>query len=1048
MQKNRSYSLLLVALCWMFALGGLHAQTSRTITGQVFDDLDMGVPGATITASAGKGTVTDLDGKFSITVANSLKEISVSFVGYKTQKVNIVGRNQVKVQLVSDVVALQEVVAVGYGTQKKVNLTGAIENVNMKSLEGRPLTNASMALQGQVAGVMVVQQSGQAGEDQAQIRIRGISSMENNNAPLVIIDGMEGDINDVDPKDIESMTVMKDASSAAIYGNKAAAGVVLITTRRGKGETFQVEYSFMQSYQNPTRMPNVIGAKDYLALWNEANINDGTTPRWNLETEYAAYDKGTKASINWYDVYFKTAPMQKHHVNLMLSTGNLTSSTSFSYLKQEGMLYGTSYNKFNYRTNIGAATKNKKIRLDMHISGYRDNTEDNTSDSKSVLNKINSSPPFAPYVTEDSDPNDPHSYISKVTPDGTVYSGYANYIGFKELGGGKNTIKNRINNNYVLTYEPIKGLTFDARYGFYYLSQSMSRFIPVTVLQSDINEASGGALSSSRAELTENRNETFFQNFQAVGKWDKSFAEKHKLNLLLGFSLEDQSNNTINTKVSNFVTNVGILDFGENPQNPTGTISERRSLSFFGRANYNFKERYLVEANLRYDGSSRFLSGNRWGAFPSFSAGWRISEEAFFAPVRPVISNLKLRASYGLLGNENIYTSYAGYNQLKSDINYSFENQLYNAIRLYSFADKNTTWEKTEQFNLGLDMSLFSKVNVGLEYFRKRTYDILAKVQVTHLIGADVLPYQNIGEMVNKGWELSASYNDRFFDGFQVSLNMNLSGIKNELTQLNNTSQDYVFNDVAGDMFSGYNMIITKVGNPYGSYYGYEVDRIFQVGDFTWQNNSDPNVPHGERQYVLKGDFASQSENPRPGDLKFRDLRKDGTIDDGDRTIIGKQFPDLMYSLNAGFSYKGVDLSFFFQGVQGVDTYTGGYLVSPFYNSAPLLSDYMTDRWTFENPSTEYQRVYVDKTKQKIVSDYYISDASYLRLKNVELGYNFPRKWLSKIRFQKLKVYGSVQNAFLWSASRSFDPEKLGNVVSSDFHPQSRIYSFGVNVTF
>jgi TonB-linked SusC/RagA family outer membrane protein len=563
-----------------------------------------------------------------------------------------------------------------------------------------------------------------------------------------------------------------------------------------------------------------------------------------------------------------------------------------------------------------------------------------------------------------------------------------------------------------------------------------------------LNEAAGGTISSNRAELNEQRIETFFQNFQAIGKWDKTINKNHKLNLLVGFSLEDQMNNGISTTVNGFVTNVPILDFGENPQNPLGTKTQRRSLSYFSRINYNYKERYLFEANVRYDGSSRFLQGNRWGMFPSASAGWRISEEAFFKVAKKSVTNLKLRTSYGILGNENIYTNYAGYNQLKSDQNYSFENQVYNALRLYSFADKSTTWEKTSQFNVGVDMTFFSKLNATVEYYRKNTYDILAKVQVSHLVGADLLPYQNIGEMRNEGWEISTSYNDKFGKDFRFSVGANISGVNNELLKLKNTSQDYVFNDVSSSMFDGYNMIITKVGNPYGSYFGYEVDRIYQLDDFDWQNSNDPTIPHGQRQYVLKSGFATQSEGPRPGDIKFKDLNPDGIINDQDRTIIGKQIPDLMYSFNMAASWKSISLSFFFQGVQGVDTYTGGYLVSPFYNSAPLLDTWLTNRWTFENPSDKYQRVYLDKTKQKIVSDYYITDASYLRLKNIELSYDFDKKLISKIKLQKLKLYASVQNAFLWSSAKSFDPEKLGNVVSSDFHPQARIYSLGFNIVF
>lgn len=1040
-------------ICCISVFNQIQAQ-NRIITGNVLDENNSPIIGASIKfigSSTVQGTISDYNGNFKLEIPDETTFIQISYIGYKTQKVNVAGKSTFNIIMVNNIQQLQEVVAVGYGNQKKINLTGAIENVNMKPLENRALTNTSILLQGQISGVMVVQQSGQAGEDQGQIRIRGVSSIENNNTPLVIIDGMEGDINDVDPKDIESLTVLKDASSAAIYGNKAAGGVILITTKKGKNDMFQVNYSFQQSLQQPTQMPKIINAKEYIALWNEANTYDGNSATYDLDTEYGYYDNGTKATMNWYDVYFKNAPMQNHHLNLMLSAGNLNTSTSFSYLDQNGMLYGTGYKKFDYRTNIGATTKDKKISLNMYISGYRDIMEDNTSESQYVLNKINSAPPFAPYITENSDPSNPITYVKKTTADGTtVYSGYANYIAYKESGGGKTTTKNKTNNNYILTYEPIKGLVFDARYGFYFLSNSMSNFLPVVTLQSDASSDAGATISSERAELTETRSETYFQNAQALVKYEKIFNDNNKFNLLLGSSVEDESNNYVYTKVTNFVTNIGILDFGENVVNPTGTKTERRLLSFFGRANYNFKERYLFEANLRYDGSSRFQKGHQWGAFPSFSSGWRISEEKFFAPLISTIPNLKLRGSYGLLGNENIYTNYAGYSQLKSDVSYSFNGEVYNAIRLYSFADKNTTWEKTEQMDLGLDIGLLSssKLNFTFDVYRKRTYDILARVEITDLVGSDALPYQNIGEMLNTGWEFSTNYNDKFFDGLQISVNMNVSGLKNKLTKLNGTSQDYVFNSVSSSMFDGYNMIITKIGEPYGSYYGYEVDRIFQVDDFTWQNNSDPSISPANRDYVLKDGIASQSENPRPGDLKFKDLDESGSIDDDDRTIIGKQIPDLMYSATFSAEYKGFNISCFFQGVYGIDVYTGGYLVSPFYNAAPLLTTYLTDRWTYDNPSTEFQRVYIDKTKQKIVSDYYVKDASYLRLKNVEIGYSIPGKWLKPFNINRLKFFGSIQNAYTWSKIKSFDPEKLGNVVSSDFHPQARIYSIGADVVF
>lgn len=1003
---------------------------AKTLKGTVLDETAIGIPGVTLKiVGSSMGTITDIDGNFVIEILEG-QSIIFSFIGYESQTVAYVGQESLTISLNPSAEVLEEFIAVGYGTQKKVNLTGAIQNVNTEQLESRALTNASLALQGQISGVQVTQLSGQPGEDQAQIRIRGVSTFENNNDPLVIIDGLEGEFGDVDPKDIATMTVLKDASSAAIYGNKAASGVVIITTKTSDKD-FSLDYTFTGSVQEATRLPDVVDAAQYMELYNEAQ------PGKYSEASIEDYRTGKRIGVDWYDEYFDIAPMQKHHFRLGLGQGKLKSTTSFSFLNQDGVLSGTSYENFNYRTNISTSVFDDKLKLDISISGYRDVQEDNYSSSEYVMQSINRANPTS-------------AFVKKYDGTKTIYSWYASYMGYKDNNGGKDILKNKIANNYNLTYTPLKGLNFKLLYGFYFLNQATTRFKPVITTSSQEDDQATSAALQASAQLTETRNNTNFNNLQFIINYDKVFRDNHSFKGLLGSSYESYEFDNIETTVKGFSSNVPVLDFGESPLNPTAYINKKIDASFFGRLNYSYRDRYLFEMNLRTDGSSRFQEGHRWGVFPSLSAGWRLSEEDFWNIPEDIISYTKIRASYGLLGNANIYTYYAGYDRLNSDVYYSYGDVLFNGMRIYAIADDGVTWETTSQANIGVDTKLFNTLNISADYFYKYTYDILARVQVSHVLGSETLPYQNIGSMINQGWELGITYRNKFLnDKFSVNTSLNLSGIKNELVDLTNTNLDYVFGSTQSSFFSGTNMIITQEGMPYGSYYGYQVDRVFQVSDFTQGTNSD-----GANIYIPNSGTPYQAEGPQPGDLKFRDISgpdgvPDGKIDEQyDRTIIGNQMPKINYSFNLTLAYRSFDFNFLMQGIYDVDIYNGGYLVSPFYNSAPVLKSIYDNRWTVDDPSTENQRIYVDKTKQKIISDYYVKDGSFLRIKNIELGYTLPKPITQRLKMSKFRVYGNVQNPFLFAKTEGFDPEKVGNITSSDYHPQVRIYSLGLTIGF
>lgn len=1018
----------LLLLFWMIALSAF--SQAKELSGMILDETGSPMPGVTVyQKDSGKGAISDIKGEYVLKITNQKSAIVFSFVGYKTLELFMDGKTDFKkVKMVPDNLMLEDVVVVGYGTQKKANLLGAVENVAVKDLENRPITQTSMALQGQVAGVDVVQNSGEPGNDQGSIRIRGVTSIENNNEPLVLIDGVEGNINLINPKDIESISVLKDASSAAIYGNRAAAGVVIITTKSGEGTNgkLNVSYSGSFSLQQTTAMPQPVKVMEYLDLKEEMFLYNGEVKKFDSDRE--KYTTGEKVSTNFYNKHFRIAPMQDHYLSLAMGGKNYNSSVSLGYADQDGVLMGTDYKKISFRSNVNFWSGDRKFFSKFNVSGYRGDRTEPAMGSSQMIQDIHRAGPTSVFQAYNG-----------------LYGFYGRHYAQKEAGGKYKTYTNQFNGKIAMGVEPIKDLVLQGSFAVTYLNAKNARFVAPIVTVGDLY----GEVQNKVQNYMEVKNSnTLSTTTEVTLSYKKSFG-KHQVNALAGASQYWWQSEWESARRENMMSFTPSLNMGDpSTMSNDNAISERATRSVFGRIGYTFDERYLFEANARYDGSSRFYN-EKWGLFPSVAAGWRISEENFYksSPLAAWVENLKLRVSWGKLGNEYISSNYTGYSTLSTDALYDFNGAMVAGAAITELSNKNTSWETSTQTNLGLDVSFLNKFNLAVDVFYKKTTDILMKLPIPPSLIGDVNggPYQNAGEMENRGIEVTFNYRQTFANQLKLDATFIVSHLKNKILDLKGVSP----------IIHPSLPIVHMEGHPVGAFYGYEKQGVLQLSDFTWQNNNDPNVALQDRNYKLNENVAIQEGSMRPGDLRFRDLSgpdgvPDGKIDlDYDRAIIGNPFPDATMSLNTNLEWKGFDFNMFWQAVIGKDTYNQGPMVVPFFNdNGNVWKDMADKRWTIDNPTNDNPRINYDTKTANTRSNYYIYDASFLRLKNVELGYSFPKRWISKAKIQKLRVYAGIQNALTVTNFPGWDPERPSTNIASEVYPQVRVYNFGLNVNF
>lgn len=999
---------------FLFPYMTLFGQQSK-ITGKVVSGTDP-LPGVTVRIKhSSQGTVTDSKGQFTLMAATG-DTLVFNHISFLTREIPANGNSTMTVSLMSASQNVNEVVVVGYGTQKKANLTGAVGVVKMEDMESRPLTNPGQALQGTVAGVYALQSSGKPGDDGAVLDIRGVGTF-GDNTPLVLIDGFPGNINDVNANDIQSISVLKDAASAAIYGNRAANGVILITTKKGVAGKLRVNYTAYYGSQNPTRLPHVLNAVDYTTLYNEASINSGGTARYtdDVIAKYAAHDDVMYPDINYFKVYYGNANIQNHRLSISGGNDNVNYAFMLGRLNQDGILVGTSYKKTDFRSNIDAYfLKNKRLRFSGKLAG-----------NLGVKNE-----PTDLWSAEWYATLAPIHPLRNAAGQWVSVNGERNYYGEIKEGSTSLTKRYNFNGQVEAEYKIIDGLSAQVTYGYNVMTSKANAFHANVSLY---NESGTTTNLVSNLNVT---NETDVQTLlTSLLKYNKVLG-KHEFNLLGGYSEEEFTYDWESAYRSGFVNNTQrVLNLGDPSTQTNNAGSYDLGLrSYFGRLNYVFDGKYLFEANIRRDGSSRFAKEHRWGTFPSFSAGWVISKESFMQNLT-WIDLLKLRASWGRLGNQNISNYYNGSDILTSGQNYSLGGTLYSGVAVTAMTNKDLTWETAQQLDFGIDMYLKKNFEITADYFDKRTKDLLL-TQSIPLTMAQSAPYANAGEVQNKGIEAAITYRTTFSNGFKLRATINASHMVNKIVKM----------DVAEQLTSPKAI---KTGAAINSFYGYKMDGIYQISDFTWQNNSDQSIPYAERNYTLKPGVVQVSNyTAQPGDIRYKDLNGDKVVDmNNDRTIIGNQFPKLTYGFNVNMEYRGFDLSMFLQGVQGIQGYTYYEIATPFSGFANM-GDWWLKRWTPENPSNTLPRLTLDGARNNIHSSFYMENASYLRMKNIELGYSISPRILSRAGISSLRIYGNVQNAFTITKFKGFDPEQTVDQTRAQAFPQVRIMTMGASVNF
>jgi TonB-linked SusC/RagA family outer membrane protein len=1021
--KNK-LTLLVVLALQLFAVR-LYAQ-DLTIRGHVTDasgplpGVTVAVPGTTI------GVNTDTNGAYTLQVPPK-SYLSFSSLGYKTQIIHIDNQTTINVTMLSDTKALNEVVVVGYGTQKKVNLTGSVGTVSGDDMIKHPVVNPASMLEGQIAGVQVTTSTGEPGNEGVSIKIRGIGTFSGAGSdPLILVDGVPGNLTDINPTNIENISVLKDAASSAIYGSRGANGVILVTTKQGKAGKMTVTYDGNVGIYKPTEMLKVItNSVEYMTLYNQARINSGLTDASLLYTqgEIDQYRNNPNNPLypntDWLSLIFKSAPTQNH--NLTFSGGNdkTTYNVSLGYVDENGIMLGFNYKKYNARINLTSKV-NDHIKFGTNVllkSGSLVSTPFGSEDM--FLSALSQAPTYGPYL-----------------PDG---SGRLTYKAYDFEYNNKNpfgVLNNNISHNtddYVVNAQLWFQVDFTKDFSWYTKGAINAEFDKYKDFRTQVPEYfwSTGQLGTNLdlgSGLTDQDQQTIYSNLYSYLEYNHNF-NGHSIKAQAGYSIEQSHYQYLQGYRKDFPDpDLRELNGGSpSVQTAYGTGNQWALMSYFGRVDYNYKERYLLEGNVRYDGSSKFAPGNKWGAFPSFSAGWRATEEPFVKNLNlNWLDNFKLRGSWGQVGNQNIVlngnaSNYPYQALLSLTGNYSFDNSsLTTGVAQTALNNLAIQWETTTMTDIGLDVTFLKNFNLTADWYNRTTSNILRQSQVTAVVGLTA-PAVNDGVVNNRGIELGLSYNnvvrDGTFSGLTYSAGINLDHNTNKLVKFGQPE------------IGGYT--INQNGQPWNSFYMLQVVGIFQ---------SAAEVASSPKQY---------NDNTVPGDLKYKDVNGDGKIDDKDKTIISGVYPKLNYSFNLSASWKGFDLSAMMQGVYGVKQFVTGWGTIPFVQGATPTTNWL-NAWTPENHSTTLPQIYWGgNAPQKITraSTFYLQDGSYLRLKNLVLGYMIPSKIVKRIGIDRLRVYFSGENLLTFTKYPGLDPERAG---SGDFlqYPQNKIYSFGVNLTF
>lgn len=991
-------------------------EKKQMVSGTITDEHGESVIGANVVEKGTtNGTVTDVNGHFSLNVSEKAV-LLVSYIGYNTQEVSTIGKNRLTVKLQEDSETLDEVVVVGYGTQKKANLTGATSSVNFKKIGSRPAPNTASLLQGQMSGVQVSGFNTQPGNDNPEIRIRGIGTFNSGQSPLILVDGVESSFTQIPSSDIESVSVLKDAASAAIYGVRAANGVILVTTKRGTLQKPSVSVKQNIAFQDALGIPDMVDSWDYAHIYNMIRGSNGQSDLYTSDMIQAMKDGSDPdrfANTDWSKEMYRTAPMNTTYFSVSGGAESVRYMFSGEYFKQQGVQRGTGTDRYSLRSNIDVNIT-KKIHIGMDISAQARKIEDTLNSSSEEDGNGN----MGYTIRRQSNPLVPVKY--KNGEWGTVNGVfdqtsqiYPNPV-YLAQKGVKTTDKYFLQGKFFADIEFFKGFKYRLNLAGVYNASNMEKFSPTEKFydwdKKLISETSQNSLVNDNAR-------DYKYSLENIFTYDWSH-KGHTLSFLAGHSAQYYKYQYFRGSVKELPNDfIHVLGAGVKEKDVDGNAYEVALQSFFGRINYNYADRYLLEMNLRYDGSSRMPKDSRYGLFPSFSGGWVISHEDFFGE-SPVISFLKLRGSWGRLGNQEI-GNYAYTQNINVDQNYIQGGILTPGAALTALANSKLKWEATTITDIGLDLTLFNnRLQITADWFNKASSDILVKLPIPQTLGNLDPPYQNIAKVRNMGGELDVKYNGNagklnYYAGF------NVTKVKNEIL------------NIAGmtSWLSNGGRNINLEGYPIGTYYGLIAEGYFQ----------------NEQEII---DAPKQFTELKPGDVRYRDISgpdgvPDGKIDETyDRTINGSPFPDWTYSFNFGGSYKGFDFYCFFQGVSGVDRYL-------FHNNqdAGNFTTSALDYWTPENPNAAYPR-FMNMTNNNKNSTLWVKDASYLRLKNLEIGYTLPRTLTGKVGIDNVRFYLSGNNLITFTKMVDMDPEKSLEDERGRTYPQSKVYSIGVNINF
>ncbi|UHG92194.1 SusC/RagA family TonB-linked outer membrane protein [Spirosoma oryzicola] len=1001
--------------------------TAGPITGTVKSQSGETLPGINVVVKGTtKGTTTDVNGKFTLDVPTNAVLV-FSGIGFTTQEIAVNNRTVIAISLATDNKQLDEVVVVGYGTQKRESLTNSVAQIGAAEVARRPVSNIQQSLQGQLPGVTVLDQGGSPGRSNTAIRIRGVTTFNINgtagagasnangqydlskNDALVIVDGIEQRLSDINPDDVESISILKDAASTAIYGSRATNGVVLVTTKRAKGGKVQVDYNGYYAIQKSINVPHMMGLEDYMRMQVAAYTNAGSPlparfTEQSIQTYVSTSDREKYPLPNtWFQTMLHAAPQQNHTISVAGGTETLRTRLSVRYQDQAGIIT-------HYASKIG------EIRL---------NSDYTIAPRLRVSTDLNYRYNYSQAPTVDPIDRFLHGSLWAVPKyaDGTygLSTQGNNPLMYAEIGGDSKRFSDFLVGYVKGEWDILDGLTFSTQVagrGYFTQEKNFANAYVNTDKNTNITK------TVANNTLTEVRNTLKEYTLISLLTYDRHI-RNHNVKGLLGYSQIGNTQTFLNAYRERFYNNdIQSISQGTNDGTKSngGYDAAFGLRSYFGRVNYDYDGKYLVEVNGRFDGSSKFTGDKQYSFFPSFSAGWRLSKENFWQGLQTTVNDLKVRGSWGITGNQSV-DLYSYYSSLRAS-GYTFNGAAAQGYRQTSLANTNLGWESTTQLDLGLDASFFrNRLNLTVDYYRKLTNDILLNLDIPATVGL-IAPPQNAGSVENKGWEFALNYRGaRSSSGFQYNLGANFSINSNKVVDLKGTGPYITGSDIDP-------RYIIAVGLPINALWGYQTDGLFQT------------------QEEINNYKATYAANTKPGDVKYVDRNGDGKIDANDMTTIGNSFPKYTFGLNSSFSFKNFELNLLFQGAAKVDTRLAGALAEMGNQEGFTHSIYTNNYWTPERTDARFPLPRKFDLRNVATSDRLVINASYVRLKNVQLAYSLPAALASKVRLSRIRAYVSATNVFTISKLNEWnlDPEVgSGRAV---YYPQTALYTLGLNLQY